>query len=283
MFFDWKIQLEKAQLTRDLNDNTKIYQGTRLPCKDDQGYCDPITRTQATIVWFPEDTCTTFQIAKIHARMIKFHQKNFIESIPFEEINQDQTRQTNHKFRNIHKVENKLTRFRIFQETELASKYRNPLYKTQYSEILVPKRTRFRCKHCRNNTGSPRYTSFLSEGTSYIPLNLLRYAGNTRGKIKPQDTQSTRLQKLSLMSNHTISRIFQEMSFSELETLHQLCEQERTQILQSLAVAVPKSPYAGYLLSVIRSNFLDYEGNVLWFYTCTKKVSPSYVFEDKQC
>ena len=73
------------------------------------------------------------------------------------------------------------------------------------------------------------------------------------------------------------------MSLSELETLHQLCELERTQILQSLALAVLKIPYAGSLLSGNRSNFLDYEGNNLWFYTCTKKVSPLYVFEDKRC
>ena len=31
MFFDWKIQLEKIQFTRDLTDNTMIYQGNRLP------------------------------------------------------------------------------------------------------------------------------------------------------------------------------------------------------------------------------------------------------------
>ena len=61
-----------------------IYQGIRLPCKNDPSYCDPTTRTQATVVWFPEDTCTTFQVAKIHARMIKFHEKYFIESIPYE-------------------------------------------------------------------------------------------------------------------------------------------------------------------------------------------------------
>ena len=30
MFFDWKIQLEKIQLTRDLSDNTMIYQGIRF-------------------------------------------------------------------------------------------------------------------------------------------------------------------------------------------------------------------------------------------------------------
>ena len=73
------------------------------------------------------------------------------------------------------------------------------------------------------------------------------------------------------------------MSLSEIETLLQLCELERTQILQSLALAVLKTPYAGYLLSGNRSIFRDYEGNVLWFYTCIKKVSPLYVFEDKRC
>ena len=75
MFFDWKIQLEKIQLARDLKDDTIVYQGIRLPCKIDQGYCNPTRRTQATIVLFPEDTCTTFQVARIHARKIKFHQK----------------------------------------------------------------------------------------------------------------------------------------------------------------------------------------------------------------
>ena len=135
MFFDWTIQLEKVQFTRDLSDNTMLYQGIRLTCKNDQGYCDPTLRTQATIVWFPEDTCTTFQVAKIHARMIKFHEKYFLESIPYEQVNPSRKQSTD--FRNIHNIENKLTRFQIYQETEIACKYRNPLYKTQYSEVLV--------------------------------------------------------------------------------------------------------------------------------------------------
>ena len=63
--------------------------------------------------------------------MIKFHQKLFIESIPYEDVYPNQIRQRNHKFRNIHNIENKLTRFQIYQETELACKYRKPLYKTQ--------------------------------------------------------------------------------------------------------------------------------------------------------
>ena len=56
--------------TRDLKDDTILHQGVRLSCKTDQEYCDATTRTQATSVWFPEETCTVFQVAKIHARMI---------------------------------------------------------------------------------------------------------------------------------------------------------------------------------------------------------------------
>ena len=37
------------------------------------------------------------------------------------------------------------------------------------------------------------------------------------------------------------------------------------------------------MLSENRSNSFDYNGNILWFYTCTKKVSPLDVFEDKRC
>ena len=138
----------------------------------------------------------------------------------------------------------------------------------------------------------------INEDTSYIPVNLRKNAGNPGGRLEPYDSESTCLQELLLLNktyfgaihydihldmklHYTISRIFQEMSLSELETLHQLCE--RTQIQQSLALAVLKIPYAGYLLSRNRSNFLDYEGNILWLNTCTKKVSPLYVFEDKRC
>ena len=260
MFFDWKIQLEKIQLTRDLTDNTMIYQENRLPYKTDHGYCDPTTRTQATIVWFPEDTCTTFQVAKIHARMIKFHENYFIESIPYEQVNPSH-KQSN-DFKNIHDIENKLTRFQIYHETESACKYSNPFYKTQYSKILVEYEKGFDM-----TTGKVKFDPYatshpINEGTSYVPVNFYKRTGHPGGKLKPYDSKSTRLQELSLMIStyfgnihcdihldmkldYTISRIFQEMSLSELETLHQLCELERTQTLQSIALAVLKIPYAG--------------------------------------
>ena len=288
MFFDWKIQLDKVQLTRDLSDNTMIYQGIRLPCKNDQGYSDPTTRTQATIVWFHEDTCTTFQVAKIHAPMIKFQENYFIESISYEHVHPFE--KLSNDFKNSHDIENKLTRLQIYQETEFACKYANPLYKTQYSEILVEYEQGFDMTTGRIKINPHATAHYLNEGKPYTPVNFRKYQGQPGGKLIPIDNKSTRLQELCLMRTtyfgnihydihldmnkyYTISRIFQELSLSELETLHQLCELERTQILQSLALAVLKIPYAGYFLSGNRSNFLDYEGNILWFYTCTK-VSP---------
>ena len=169
-----------------------MYQGIRLPRKNDQGYCDPTTRTQATIVWFPGDTCTTFQVAKIHARMIKFYQKLFIESIPSEDVNPDQIRQSNFKFRNNHKIENKLTRFQIFPDTELACKYNKPLYKTQYSEILVEYQQGFDMNAQKLIIHPMATHHSTSDENSYIPVNLLTNTRNIGGKIKPQDKDNTR-------------------------------------------------------------------------------------------
>ena len=131
--------------------------------------------------------------------------------------------------------------------------------------------------------------SYTAEN-SYVSVKFHKNCGQVGGKLKTQDTESTRLQDLSLMNSaflgaihydillgmnleYIISRIFQEMSLSDLETLHHLCENERTQILQSPALAVLKTPYIVYLLSRIRSNFIGYGGSFLWYYTCTKKVS----------
>ena len=64
--------------------------------------------------------------------MIIFHQKSFIESIPFGDVNPGQLRHSNYRFRSIHNGENNLTFFQIYPETEVAC-----IYKTQLSEILV--------------------------------------------------------------------------------------------------------------------------------------------------
>ena len=67
--------------------------------------------------------------------MIKFQQKFFIESIPFEEVNPDQFRSDNTNFRNLPNIENKLTRFQIYPEKELACEYKK--HSTQKSLLIT--------------------------------------------------------------------------------------------------------------------------------------------------
>ena len=198
MFFDWKIELEKLQLTSDLKDDTKFYQGVRLLCKIDQRYCDPTTRTQATIVWFPEETCTIFQVAKIHARMIKFHKVFFLESIPFEDVNPDQVRHTNQKFRNIHDIESKLTRFQLYPETELAYNYKKPLYKTQYSENLVEYEDGFDMKTGKLIQHQMATHHSYTDENSYVSVKFQKNSRRTGGKNK-----STRYKKYTFTGTIT--------------------------------------------------------------------------------
>ena len=168
----------------------------------------------------------------------------------------------------------------MYPKTEIACKYNKPLYRTQYSEIFVEYENGFDMKTGKLIIHPMATSRSYTDENSYVPVKIQENIGRTVGKLKPRDTEGTRLQELSLMNNsyfgaihygipldmkldYTMGRIFQEVSLTELETLRQLCELERGQILQSLALAVLKIPYARYLLSGNRSNFIDYEGNIL--------------------
>ena len=131
--------------------------------------------------------------------MIKFLEKIFIESIPYEQVNP--SRKQSNDFKNIHDIENKLTRFQINQETEFACKYRNPLYKTQYSEILVEYEKRFDMITGKIKFDPYATSHIINEGTSYIPVNFQKSTGQPGGKLKPYDNKSTRLQELSLINS----------------------------------------------------------------------------------
>ena len=148
------------------------------------------------------------------------------DKISYEQVNP--SRKPCNDFRNIHDIENKLTHFQNYQETENACKYRNPLYKTQYSEILVEYEKGFDMI-----TGKIKFNPYatshpINEGSSDIPDNSLKSTGQPGGKLKPYDSKSTCLQELPLMNSthfgnihydihldkkldYTISRIFQEM------------------------------------------------------------------------
>ena len=66
------------------------------------------------------------------------------------------------------------------------------------------------------------------------------------------------------------------MTVQELNTLHTICEHERTQLLTILAMSVENPQLAGFLLTGNRSNFLYVEGSTAWLYDCPHFISSLY-------
>ena len=113
----------------------------------------------------------------------------------------DEQNLSNFKFRNINDIEKKLTRFQNYPEIELACKYTKPIYKTQYSEILVEYEQGFDI-----NTGKliiPPMATHRSttDEISFIPVNLLKT------QEEPPTKDSTRLKELSLLNNTYVGSI----------------------------------------------------------------------------
>ena len=100
-----------------------------------------------------------------------------------------------------------MTRFQICPETELACKYTKPLYKTQYSEILVENEEGFDMITGKLNIQIMATSHSTTDENPYVPVQFPKITGRIGGKLKPQNKDSTRLQELSLMNNTPFSAI----------------------------------------------------------------------------
>ena len=61
---------------------------------------------------------------------------------------------------------------------------------------------------------------------------------------------------------------------TEIQLLQNQCEQERTQFLTNLMLALENPRLVGYMLTGNRSMFLETDGSVAWLYPCPKVHSP---------
>ena len=68
---------------------------------------------------------------------------------------------------------------------------------------------------------------------------------------------------------------------TEIQFLKNQCEQERTQILTNLMLALENPRLAGYALTGNRSMFLETDGGLAWLYHCSKVHSPRHTMN--QC
>ena len=68
---------------------------------------------------------------------------------------------------------------------------------------------------------------------------------------------------------------------TEIQLLQNQCEQERTQMLTNLMLALENPRLAGYMLTGNRSMFLETDGSLFWLYHCRKVHSPPHTMN--QC
>ena len=78
--------------------------------------------------------------------------------------------------------------------------------------------------------------------------------------------------KIDFTKNH----VFISMTVQELNTLHTVCELERTQLVTILAMSVKNPQLAGFLLTGNRSNFFYVKGSTAWLYDCPHFISLLY-------
>ena len=108
------------------------------------------------------------------------------------------------------------------------------------------------------NSGQPRPHSIINQrinGQIHIDASNQKYifpALNISNNFATLDYDA----HINTKIDFTINHVFKSMTVQGLNTLHTVCELERTQLLTTLAMSVKNPQLAGFLLTGSRSKFL---------------------------
>ena len=279
----WSLIVKEIEITYDDKDNKLIYHGHTLPCLHDDGFCKPTILTPFTIVWFPEDLCLIFSIHSFIGRMSKLNNRYWLETEHFFN-NHSSTTSTDTPYHDT-KSQTRLSRFEIFPENKMFCNKPTPLHLTQYPDLFITYKEGFNMQ-----TGKPNPLQ-LPQNEQYNQLTTQLISGkliHTQNKfLFPALNSSNNFATIDYEAHintkidYSINHVFKSMSVAELNTLHTICEVERTQLLTILAMSVKNPQLAGFLLTQNRSNFLYVEGSTAWLYDCPHHLSPLYIAD--QC
>ena len=183
------------------------------------------------------------------------------------------------------KSQTRLSRFEIFPENKMFCNKPTPLHLTQYPDLFITYKEGFNMQ-----TGKPNPLQ-LPQNEQYNQLTTQLISGklfHTQNKfLFPALNSSNNFATIDYEAHintkidYSINHVFKSMSVAELNTLHTICEVERTQLLTILAMSVKNPQLAGFLLTQNRSNFLYVEGSTAWLYDCPHHLSPLYIAD--QC
>ena len=165
------------------------------------------------------------------------------------------------------------SRLEIYPIAQTFCEKPEPLYSTQNDDIFVTYLFGFDM-----NNGQPRPHSIIDQNISgRIQFDTFNQkykfpALNVSNNFATLDYDA----HINTKIDFTINHVFKSMTVQELNTLHTVCELERTQLLTILAMSVKNPKLAGFHLTGNRSNFLYVEGSTAWLHDCPHFISLLY-------
>ena len=75
------IIIKKVTLNYNIRDDDLLLDGRKLPCNIDDSFCEPTVRPPSTLVWFPETQCIIFEMAQQYAKITKWNECYWMETI----------------------------------------------------------------------------------------------------------------------------------------------------------------------------------------------------------
>ena len=254
-----------------------------LTCYHSDVFCKPTKRTPYTLKWFDENFCPIFRLQGFIGRMTRIKDRYWIETDKF--IKSSNTTENlqiegiqGTKYPNVKKPHStadnpSLSRFEIYPIAQIFCGKPEPVYSTQYDDIFVTYLDGFNM-----NNGQLRPHSIVDQNIS----GRIQFDTSNQKYILPALIVSKHFATLDYAAHintkidFTINHVIKFMTVQELNTLHTVCEIERTQLLIILAMSVKNPQLAGFLLTGKRCNFLYVEGSTAWLYDCPHFESPLY-------
>ena len=180
------------------------------------------------MVWFPEELCLIFLIHSFIGRMSKLNNRYWLETEYFFN-NHSSTTSSDTPYHDI-KSQTRISRFEIFPENKMFCDKPTPLYTTQF----ITYKEGFNMHTGKPNPLQlPQNEQYNQLTTQLISRKLIHtqdkfpfFALNSSNNFATIDYEAHINTKIDSSINH----VFKSMSVAELNTLHTICEVERTQL-----------------------------------------------------
>ena len=78
----YSIITKKVTLRYYIKEDSLLLDGEKLPCNIGDSFCEPTVKHPSTLVWFPETQCVVFEMATQYAKITKWNERYWMETIP---------------------------------------------------------------------------------------------------------------------------------------------------------------------------------------------------------